>query len=722
MSTLDNASAHPKADATKVVPPPTDHAEHQPPQGDAAHHDALHATTTPGRETADAYRNLQTKDHAPNPISKDGTHLEITPLGADGKPVKPAAGETTATPEKPAPGSKPAAGQPEAVPPPAESAKTDTGLTGMWNNLVSGAENLGSKVQAETKTLLADASAALNGNATGDAATAAKPAPGAPAPGAHVEVAPPAGAPPEKTVPGQAPPEAAAATNTNTGLTGMWNSVVSAAENVGTAVRTATYDATEAVVGKPLADMAASTVDAVGTGMYDASFGAIGAVSTGIFDAVEAGGNMITQTTQDGQKINKVNLALAENAATDQALANTFSNQGVINKVQGLFKPDTPGAKPDAAWNALDQERNQLTKGHQPGQTWTDNSTVYTLDKNNDLTIVKGPNDITWIGQNGKSYQKNGDVETWRNNGQTITDNGGKTYTATDATGHAVQVSRDQKSVMQNLHGLEVTETNALRGKLVAQEIPSHGDGIYEDASGLAFVRSDGQGNFLAKDSMQHGEMLVHTENGQVKSQFLIKNNQAYSVDANGKETKLDKLPSYITRNADGTLQFADVTIDKNDTIHAAKNSLNMADMATKFDANHGDVQGAVDPAKHTTDLVSKAEDVRAHTAFDPDTHESTYSQTTYAGKPEFSYDFNKGVMNADGITFTPEGTHIAGTDFAIAHGGGIESVSKWNSANTADGISSSETTGDGTDGAGDSWTSNQSNSSDSSDSSDSGD
>lgn len=490
----------------------------------------------------------------------------------------------------------------------------------------------------------------------------------------------------DKTVTGTTTPEAPKTPDkADPNQTPKDNTLMSTVSGIWNGVKTATYDATAALVGKTAADVAASAVDTAGN--------VVGQLGTSIWDSL--GSQAITKT--DG--INTLNVDLAKNIVGAQAAADTYATMG--KKIGEAFGPSTPGAAPDKQFQALDQERNQLAQGHKPGDNWTDKSgTVYSLDKNNDLLIYKNANDITWVGQNGKSYEKRGDVETWRNDGREIKSTGDKNYTYTDAQGKTTELDGKKAEVFHNIHDLQVTQYNQLRQKLTAEEVVKLGEGVTMHANGMAVIESDDHGNFLAKDSMQHGELIVHTgPDGKPQSEYRVRDGQVYSLDSEGKETKLDKLPDFLKRNQDGSLQFGDIKINKNDTIHEGKHDLTVADRETKFTAEQGKVQGSVDVAHGTQDLSSQGE-FKSHSVFNAQTHESTYNQTDWDGRPEFNYDFNKSVMNSEGITFTPEGSHIAGTDFAIRTGGERESAAEWRAHNAAAGISSSETTGDLSDGS----------------------
>ena len=158
-------------------------------------------------------------------------------------------------------------------------------------------------------------------------------------------------------------------------------------------------------------------------------------------------------------------------------------------------------------------------------------------------------------------------------------------------------------------------------------------------------------------------------------------------------------MPDFLKKNADNSLQFGDILIEANDTIHDTKNNTVMADMAAKVatdrsnpDGGKGDFTATAKDGKQ--DLTVNGQ-YKAHTELDPSTGKSTYNQTDGNGKEEFSYNYQTGTLNGDGITFSEEGTHITGSDFAVNGSGSIETYSHWNAQNQQAGINDAQDNAD---------------------------
>jgi hypothetical protein len=400
----------------------------------------------------------------------------------------------------------------------------------------------------------------------------------------------------------------------------------------------------------------------------------------------------MVSTDKDGQI--QVDQQKAQQVIDMQAMKNVFQGTGGsqhIDQVNKMFdqspaKAAAPGTE-TAAYKDLDAQRKQMiAEGHKPGDSWSDKNGVYSLDAQGNLLEVTGSNttrDIKWIGQNGQSYEKDpSGNETWTKDGRTIQQLGKDKFEFKDEFGNTTDLQGDAGITVRRVAAGTITSYDQNRTEITKEAAAKLTDGISTNPNAALYAHHDAQGNQLVKDSLVHGE-TIYAKDGQT---YRIHDGQVYTVDKYGQEDKTEKLPDFLKRNADGSIQFDDINVNSKDFLHADDHNTKMADKTAVITAGSADHPLTVTAGNGDVTVAVKGEfDAKSHT--DAKTGVTTEHQTDSKGNNEFNYNSKTGTVAGDGITFTHNGSHIQGAKFAVSSSGQIESASSWNRANYASGI-----------------------------------
>lgn len=396
----------------------------------------------------------------------------------------------------------------------------------------------------------------------------------------------------------------------------------------------------------------------------------------------------MVSTAKDGSM--RVDQQKAQQVIDMQSIKNVFEGDGGkqhIQQVNQMFnevggKPSTPGAE-SAEYKQMDAQRTKFEgEGHKPGDTWSDKDGVYSLDSKGNLLEVTGTadkRDIKWVGQNGQSYEKDpSGKETWTKGGREITADNGK-YQFKDEFGNTTSI--DGNKTVRHVADGTITSYNQNREAITREAASQLNDGISTNPNAALYSHHDADGNQLVKDSLKHGE-TIFAKDGKT---YRVHDGQVFLEGKDGQEQKAEKLPSFLKRNADGSLQFDDININSRDFMRAAEHNTKMADKTATITAGPDDKPLTVTAGNGNVSIGVKGEfQSKAHTDANGVT---TISQTDAHGNPEFSYNSQTGTMRGDGITFTSQGSHIQGARFAVSRSGQIESASSWDADNSASGI-----------------------------------
>ena len=405
-------------------------------------------------------------------------------------------------------------------------------------------------------------------------------------------------------------------------------------------------------------------------------------------------GMVQTTTAKDGTKSYSIDADKASQAVDMQAMKNVFEGgaNGAEHQAQTNKMFDQAGAagaagSETAAYKALDAQRSQfIAEGHKNGSSWSDKTGTYSLDQQGNLLEVTGTDatrDIKWVGPAGQSYERDpAGHETWTKDGREIQQLGKDEFKYTDADGNTADLNTKAGITVREVATGTITSFNQNRVALDRAESAKIKDGFITNPNGLGFSDRDADGNQFIKDSMRAGQS-IYAKDGH---DYRVHGGQVYEDDANGVEHKVEKLPAFIKRNADGTLEFHDIKINKDDSIVKAGNNAHIADRATTATAGVAAHQTTVS-ASNGNQVVAVKGEFTSTTHTDAKTGATTTDQRDGQGKPEFNYNWQSGTMRGDGITFTKEGSHIQGSNFAISRSGQIESASSWTAANRSYGI-----------------------------------
>jgi hypothetical protein len=403
--------------------------------------------------------------------------------------------------------------------------------------------------------------------------------------------------------------------------------------------------------------------------------------------------------SKDGQI--QIDQQKAQQVIDMQAMKNVFQgNSGTqhILQVDKMFsqasahdpadgKGTADASKETATYKALDAQRAQmLVAGHRPGDSWSDNKGVYSLDKAGDLLEVTGSannREIKWIGQNGQSYEKDpSGNETWTKDGREIKQVSQGNFQFTDEFGNTTSVDGPAGITVRRVAEGTITSYNQNRTAITRQAAAQLNDGISTNPNAALYSHHDAAGNQLVKDSLVHGETIFAKDG----SNYRIHDGQIYLEDKYGQEQKIGKLPDFMKRLDNGDLKFDDITIDKTDFMIASDFNTQMADKTPTVTAGSGKHKLTVTALNGNVSLVVSGEfTATAHT--DSKTGITTEHQLSASNQNEFDYNFKTGTMAGDGITFTKNGSHIRGTNFAVNSRDQIESASSWDAQNYASGI-----------------------------------
>ena len=631
--------------------------------------------------------------------------LEIPPIDK----VAPAAPHADGTPKTPAEVAAAAK---------ADATKGDKS-TGFFSGMVNSLENGVVTAAKDIGNAAYDAAAAL-APAKPEAAAVATNTDGTPKTPAEIAAAPKdATKPVDPTKPLDATKPADPPASTGF-LSGLTNTIGSDLSSAAKAVGNVAYNVASDVIGKENVDSFLNSgvvkdVESLASSSYD--YGANLLNNTSFTDGLitkSVGANGVEQ-------MEIKNTQLADNAltaATDAVQfgggkagdANAAMNNDMFNKIRDSVGAKGGVANPtDATTLAMEADKKALIGTHKPGDSWTDpknDNAAMSLDAKGNLLVVKGKGDTTWYGPNGQSYQDKNGVETWRKNGQELTSDGKNNYSFTDSNGNKTTLNKDQKEIVHTVQGLEIRQHNEIRDKLTADAKDKLPDGAGVWGNATSYGMHDGNGNHFVKDSLSKGEDIsTPGANGQPPKHYHVENGQVFEEGSKTPITDQKTIESLgLKSDGKGGFNFGTVHIDHADNIVDSNHDVHLNDKTNGFNAENNTVKATADNGKSTLDVQGQ---FHAESVVNPATNTSTYKQTGPNGEPQLDYNFNTGTMRGDGITFTSEGSHISGTDFAVSNSGVVESDQQWNTDNLNNGITdapdynSSNYSGDGSSGDG---------------------
>jgi hypothetical protein len=359
----------------------------------------------------------------------------------------------------------------------------------------------------------------------------------------------------------------------------------------------------------------------------------------------------LTQTLQVAALDNKLPEFLGQmRSGLDKAFTASYENAG------GSSSTLTADAQ------ALKTEREVALKNHKPDTQWFENGKLYKLNAKGDLLIYKDENEMQWIGGDGSQYEKKNGEQIWRRDGREIkAENGVYTYRAAD--GSYKVIDGNAKKLVEQIGGLlfSFTAKSEVSMDVTRTAVMKIADGVHGHGNAMAVLKTDQFGNRILLDSL-YG-VYVFGKDG--KNYHLDRDGSLWNIDEKGVRHQVKDIPGILTRGADGTLRFGSIKIEKDGSFVDSERDLRMAGSAITWkDKGHtykevlenGHWHEFVD-GKMTGDADVKTGDIKI----------------LENGNTVLNYNFETKKMHAFGITFSPQGTKIDGTDFSISSAGAVK-------------------------------------------------
>jgi hypothetical protein len=311
---------------------------------------------------------------------------------------------------------------------------------------------------------------------------------------------------------------------------------------------------------------------------------------------------------------------------------------------------------------ALETQREIAVKNHKPETKWFENGKLYELKANGDLLIYKDENDMQWIGQDGSQYEKKNGEQIWRKGGREIkADQGVYTYRAAD--GSYKVIDGNAKKLVERVGGVLFSFTAKAEVTLDVTRTAIMGvpDGVHGHGNAMSVLKTDKFGNRILFDSL-YGVFIFGKDGN---NYHLERDGSLWSTDEKGVRHQVKDIPGVLTRDADGTFRFGTIKIEKDGSFLDSERELRMSgNTITWKDQGHtykevlenGHWHEFVD-GKMTGDADVKTGDIKI----------------LEDGKTVLNYNFETKKMHAFGITFSPQGTKIDGTDFSISNAGVVK-------------------------------------------------